>query len=135
MRNALFGVTAGLVLVGTLWFFLGANTSPLDSPLATTTPVSISTETNRDAQGAAIGEENFVTFSCPDGMSIAAVFERDIVGLTLSDGRHMTLRQAVSGSGIRYLSNDTKIQFTGKDNEATLRENEKTTYANCVASR
>jgi len=87
-----------------------------------------------DAQGAAIGDENLVTFMCEGGKTITAVFERDIVGVTLSDGRQLVLRQAQSGSGIRYLSNDTTVEFRGKGNEASLSENGITTYTACTAS-
>ncbi len=65
---------------------------------------------------------------------MTAVFTRDIVALTLSDGRQMTLRQAVSGSGIRYLNNTETIEFRGKGNGGYLMENDKTTYADCTVS-
>lgn len=102
----------------------------------TETPRDNQTEDVRvlDAQGAAIGDENLVTFACEGGKTITAVFERDIVGVTLSDGRQLVLRQAESGSGIRYLSNDTSVEFRGKGNEGSLIESGVTTYAGCVAS-
>lgn len=87
-----------------------------------------------DAQGAAIGDENLANFKCDNGKTITAVFERDIVGITLSDGRQLVLRQSVSGSGIRYVSNDTSIEFRGKGQEGELIENGATTYTGCLAS-
>lgn len=84
-----------------------------------------------ETQGASIGDENLVEFVCADGKTMTAVFTRDIVGLTLSDGRQLTLRQAESGSGIRYLNNTQTIEFRGQGDEAFLIEGETTTYGKC----
>ena len=82
-------------------------------------------------QGASIGDENLVEFRCAEGKTMTAVFARDILGLTLSDGRQMTLRQAESGSGIRYLNNIETIEFRGKGDEAFLVEEGVETYQAC----
>lgn len=137
MRNAGIAVVAiAVIFAGGWWYFAQSNKvivkdietadeSPLESDASAQPPAS---------QGAAIGDENLANFKCAGGKTITAVFERDIVALTLSDGRQMTLRQATSGSGIRYLSNDTKIEFRGKGNEGSLIENGATTYSGCIAS-
>ena len=81
------------------------------------------------------GDDNLVVFACMGGKTISAVFTRDIVGITLSDGRQMELRQDVSGSGIRYVSNDGSVEFRGQGEEGFLEENGTTTYSNCHSSR
>lgn len=69
-------------------------------------------------------------YFCEEG-TIDAVFSKDKVDLALSDGRSITLSQAVSGSGIRYEKDS--IVFIGKGDDAFLTENDKTTFSNCVA--
>lgn len=86
-----------------------------------------------DVQGAAIGSENRVTFTCADSKSIVAVFERDIVGITLSDKRQFTLRLARSDTGIRYLSPDASVELSGRGNDAELTERGIPTYSSCTA--
>jgi len=140
MQKALLVVGIGAIVLGVGWWLLaqkGSKTPLVESqePLTGQAVETASDEKNViEEQGAAIGDENLAIFKCDGGKTITAVFERDIVGLTLSDGRQITLRQAESGSGIRYLSNDAKIEFSGKGSEGTLVESGKTTYANCVAS-
>lgn len=84
-------------------------------------------------QGASIGEENLVEFTCAEGKTMTAVFARDILGLTLSDGRQITLREAENGSGIRYLNNTQTIEFRGRGEKAFLIEGKETTHAECAA--
>lgn len=136
MRNALVFVGIGaIILVGGWWYLAHLNKEVVEEIEAIESrATSIPQIPATNMQGAAIGGENLVTFTCDGGKTITAVFERDIVGLTLSDGRQVTLREAQSGSGIRYLSNDTTIEFHGKGNEGFLIENGKTTYANCSTS-
>lgn len=141
MKNALIGFLAGgavIVLSAGAWWYwndvetvVNDRTEPTSGHEESATPQETPTI---EEQGAAIGDENLVVFRCQGGATITAVFERDIVGLTLSDGRQLVLRQAVSGSGIRYLSNDQKIEFRGKGNESSLAENGMTTFSSCVAS-
>lgn len=135
MRNAyiLIGIGAIIIAVGS-WFLVTSNTSNArNMPEASSTdvrempPVPIS-----ETQGAAIGEENSVDFTCAGGKSMIAIFTRDILALTLSDGRQVTLRQAESGSGISYLNAAASIEFRGKGDEALLQENGATTYSGCT---
>lgn len=134
MRNALIVVGVGaLVLAGGWWYLAQVNTtivkniqkeSPAQNEGETSTPLQ---------QGASIGEENLVEFRCAEGKTITAVFARDIVGLTLSDGRQMELRQDVSASGIRYVNAVETIEFRGEGDEGFLMEGGKTTFTNCRA--
>lgn len=137
MKNALIAcITLLLILAGAWWYFSHSSDEVTEVIEEAETPVQTQPvrETSvSEEQGAAIGDENLVTFKCDGGKTITAVFERDIVGVTLSDGRQLVLRQAVSGSGIRYLSNDAKIEFRGKGNEGSLIENGETTYFKCAA--
>ena len=138
MRNALVVTGIGaIILAGGWWYLAHLNdevVQDIEKVESTSTPAQQKTQPITEMQGAAIGNENLVTFTCDGGKKITAVFERDIVGLTLSDSRQITLRQATSGSGIRYLSNDSTIEFRGKGSEGTLIENNKTTYSNCLAT-
>ena len=138
MRNALVFVGIGAIILAGGWWYLATNKQQTvnDIQQIETNSIQVLEEEKSviEGQGAAIGDENLVEFKCDGGKAITAVFERDIVGITLSDGRQMTLRQAASGSGIRYLSNDTKIEFRGKGDEGTLIENGATTYSGCLAS-
>lgn len=122
-----------LAVLGTYFLIQRAAPDPYRAP--DFTPIETTHEETPPApaetQGASIGDENLVEFVCADGKTMTAVFTRDIVGLTLSDGRQLTLRQAESGSGIRYLNNTQTIEFRGQGDEAFLIEGETTTYAEC----
>lgn len=90
------------------------------------------------------------TFVCADGATIQAAFYNGAsipsanpnepptltgsVALTLSDGRTMTLPQAVSADGARYASVDGSVVFWNVGDTATLTENGTTTYANCTTT-
>lgn len=135
MRKTGIALVALLVIFGGGWWYFAYSNEEITDVIEKTempmqTPAEKSTSV-RDEQGAAIGDENLANFKCEGGKTITAVFERDIVGVTLSDGRQLVLRQAPSGSGIRYLSNDTKIEFRGKGNEGSLIESGITTYKAC----
>lgn len=137
MKNALLVVGLGAIILGAGWWYMAQSSEQVVEVIReteTTPQAKQPAEDAKESQGAAIGDENLAEFKCDGGKSITAVFERDIVGVTLSDGRQLVLRQAVGGSGIRYLSNDTKIEFRGKGNEGSLIENGETTYSNCSAA-
>jgi hypothetical protein len=55
------------------------------------------------------------------------------VRLVLSDGRNLTLPQAMSASGARYANKDESIVFWNKGDTAFLEENGRTTYEGCTA--
>lgn len=74
-------------------------------------------------------------FACSGGRSITATFingTSSSVQLVLSDGRKMTLPQAMSASGARYANKGETVVFWNKGNTAFLEEKGKTTYADCV---
>jgi len=78
------------------------------------------------------------TFTCPGGTSIEASFINtgtSRVQLVFSDGRGMTLPQAMSADGARYANKAETIVFWNKGNTAFVQENGYTTYADCVAKR
>jgi membrane-bound inhibitor of C-type lysozyme len=53
------------------------------------------------------------------------------VSLTLSDGRKLTLPQAMSGSGARYANAGESVVFWNKGNTSFIEEKGKTTYDGC----
>jgi len=55
------------------------------------------------------------------------------VELILGDGRHLTLAQTISGSGIRYATSNETFIFWSKGNGAFIAENDVQTYSECVA--
>ncbi len=77
-------------------------------------------------------------FVCANGQSVEATFFNATpshVELTLSDGRRLTLPQAMSGSGARYASADERIVFWNKGDTAFVDEQGRQTYADCRAQR
>jgi len=139
MRNGLVMVGIGAIVLAGGWWFLARDTTqtvqnPRNENVIEKSSDTSEVEPRTEEQGAVIGEENLVEFKCDGGKTITAVFERDIVGLTLSDGRQVALREAQSGSGMRYLSNDQRIEFRGQGSKGTLVEEGETTYTNCITS-
>jgi membrane-bound inhibitor of C-type lysozyme len=77
-------------------------------------------------------------FSCDGGKKIAAVFttgSKPSVQLSLSDGRHLVLPQAVSASGARYTNRDESFVFWNKGRTAFIDEGGQHTYSGCVQSK
>jgi membrane-bound inhibitor of C-type lysozyme len=76
-------------------------------------------------------------FACHGGKSIMAAFYSDSVKLKLSDGRNLTLPQAMSGSGARYANADESIVFWNKGDTAFITEGSATkeTYSGCVVAK
>ena len=78
------------------------------------------------------------SFACADGKSIGATFVNgpsSSVRLVLSDGRKLTLPQAMSGSGARYASKDEGVVFWNKGNTAFIEEKGKATYEGCTTGK
>lgn len=71
-----------------------ATTAP--APATTAAAPAVATETGRG------------TFAAADGKEVTAVYTADSVTLTLADGTTRTLKQAVSGSGIRFTDGDAE---------------------------
>lgn len=77
-------------------------------------------------------------FGCAGGKTIEAAFFNAApshVVLTLSDGRRLTLPQAMSASGARYAGADERIVFWNKGNIASIDEQGRQTYADCRTQR
>jgi len=77
---------------------------------------------------------NSVTFSCAGNKTVQVLFFADKAELTLSDGRHMLLLQAISASGARYANTDESFIFWNKGNTAFIEESNKTTFKDCIAT-
>ena len=77
---------------------------------------------------------NSVTFNCSENKTIQALFFKEKVELTLSDGRNMLLPQAISASGARYANADESFVFWNKGNTAFVQEGDKTTFKDCSIS-
>jgi hypothetical protein len=75
---------------------------------------------------------NSALFNCIENKTIQAVFLKDKVSLTLSDGRHFLLSQGMSGSGARYVNTDESFVFWNKGDTAFIEEGNVSTYKNCV---
>jgi membrane-bound inhibitor of C-type lysozyme len=77
------------------------------------------------------------SFTCDAGKTIQAVFTtgaRPAVSLVLSDGRQLTLPQALSASGARYATADESAVFWNKGRTAFIDEHGRQTYSGCVQS-
>lgn len=72
-----------------------------------------------------------VTFACDAGKTIRAIFHAHDAQLLLSDGRNLTVSQAVSASGARYANADESFVFWTKGRTASITEASSTTFANC----
>ena len=75
---------------------------------------------------------NSAILNCADNKTIQAVFLKDNVSLTLSDGRHLQLPQGMSGSGARYVNTDESFVFWNKGDTAFIEEGKDTTYKDCM---
>ena len=132
----------GSIILAGGWYLLAhrnttaAVNSPAESQQKTTrmVPEPSAPTSAAQNQGASGGAENTANFKCDGAKTMTIVFTNNLAGVTLSDGRQFTLHQSISDSTIRYVSNDTKIEFDGKGSDGFLLENGKTTYANCVAN-
>ena len=118
MRNALF------IVIITLLVFTGIACQDQKS-----WPKNTGAE---EATGCII---NSVTFSCAGNKTIQALFFADKAELTLSDGRHMLLLQAISASGARYANTDESFVFWNKGNAAFIEESQKITFQECIETR
>jgi membrane-bound inhibitor of C-type lysozyme len=74
---------------------------------------------------------NSVVFNCASSKNIKAIFYKDRVLVSLSDGRSMSLPQVFSGSGARYANFDESFVFWNKGDTAFVDEANKTTYKDC----
>lgn len=121
-------------MAGAWWYLSGREMlrARNDPPAAVVPPSDDTPIRHPNPVGASIGDENLVQFDCDEG-SITAVFARDILGLTLSDGRQIELRQNEVVSEMLYHNIDGTIEFRGSDAGASFIEGGQTTYTNCIA--
>jgi putative hemolysin len=90
---------------------------------------------SREATRTAAARAIRARFTCSGGKSVDATFvngAQSSVQLKLSDGRSLTLPQAMSASGARYANKDESFVFWNKGNTAFIEESGKTTYDGCV---
>ena len=75
-----------------------------------------------------------VKYACADDKTIEATYFPDKVDLILSDGRSISLPQAMSGSGIRYADADESFVFWSKGDTAFATEGDPNTptFADCL---
>ncbi|MGV1013879.1 MAG: MliC family protein [Methyloceanibacter sp.] len=89
--------------------------------------------------GAALAETPITeaVFKCKEGKTIDATFYADRVALKLSDGRALTVPQAMSASGARYANKDETFVFWNKGDTAFVTEgkDDKETYSGCVTGK
>jgi membrane-bound inhibitor of C-type lysozyme len=77
-------------------------------------------------------------FACAGGKQIQAIFvngAHPTVELTLSDGRHLLLPQAVSASGARYANADESFVFWNVGRTAFVEEAGQRTFSECVQKK
>lgn len=77
------------------------------------------------------------SFQCQGGKSVKASFNNangGSVDLQLSDGRELSLPQALSASGARYANADETIVFWNKGNTAFIEEMGKQSYSDCTTT-
>ncbi|MBL8158706.1 MliC family protein [bacterium] len=139
--NKMYALIAAAIVIlsGSLWYYTSLNIETAHNDALPPKPQQQrgheeSPPPESSEVSAHGGEEALATFTCSGGKTMTAVFVRDLVDLTLSDGRQLTLNQAISGSGIRYTNSSETIEFRGKGNDAYLQEGESITYADCVAA-
>ncbi len=86
--------------------------------------------------GPALAETPVATaiFKCDGGKTIDATFYASSVALKLSDGRSLTVPQAMSASGARYANKDESFVFWNKGDTAFITEGAdgKETYSGCA---
>ena len=84
------------------------------------------------SNASVVGILNETTYSCSNNRMIQARFRPRTVGVTLSDGRSLTLTQTVSASGARYANTNESLVFWNKGTTAFIQEDGKTTYQDCT---
>ncbi|HVM58994.1 MAG TPA: MliC family protein [Candidatus Paceibacterota bacterium] len=117
MRNTILAIVALIVLAVLVYWFTGFK-MPAPSGGQTSSQTA--------------------TFYCSQDKTIQATFASSSVALVLSDGRSLTLPQAVSGSGARYEATSTAgvdTVFWNEGDNAFLTEGKTNTYDECTAAK
>lgn len=137
MRNTYLyiGIGAVVLLVGGSYLTTLNTSSARNSGEIQTETIDDSRGVPQDPiseiQGAAIGEGNEMTFTCAGGKSMTAIFTRDILALTLSDGRQITLRDSSTPTQVRYLNTNASVELRGVGDDVFLQESGVDTYLAC----
>jgi len=108
---------------------LDASCAPESSPPSADSPLA-------DIKTIADAKSIRAFFTCDAGKTVDATFingAQSNVRLTLSDGRKLSLTQAMSGSGARYTNGNEAFVFWNKGSTAFVEENGKTTYSGCTS--
>jgi len=115
-----------LILVSVLFILIGIFLWPNFKQLEVVTPIPI-TKQNTPTINA--------KFFCDNNKTIEATFNNGTsssVDLILSDGRNLSLPQALSASGARYANTDESFVFWNKGDGAFIEENSTTTFDGCT---
>jgi membrane-bound inhibitor of C-type lysozyme len=117
-------IAAVVLFVATFYlgFYIGSLVTSADEAA---TQVSDVTPPGMDIINAAL-------FTCSSGQALYATFRERLVTLVLSDGRKVTIPQAISASGARYATPNESFVFWNKGNTAFIQENGKEIYSGCV---
>src|SRR3989344_535051 len=137
MDKIAMGAFTGILILSMAgaWWYLNEQTTlrAQNEPPAIVAPSDDTPVQHPNSPGASIGDENLVQFECDGGKALTAVFTRDILAITLSDGRQMELREVETASSVRYHNINGSVQFHAAGEGGYLEEGGETTYANCVA--
>ena len=125
---ALIYIAIGLGIVAGVAYLLYGTPTPKGAK--TSAPISTSTT----AIPSPLVAGGF-RFACDGGKAIEAVFARSSAKLMLSDGRQITLPQAISADGARYANPDESFVFWNKGNTAFIDENGVRTYDGCATGQ
>ncbi len=109
-------VGGGVILVALLCFFFGKSFIQKENATQKVNAIS-------------------ALFECKDKKTIQSIFLDSNVELTLSDGRTMLLKQAVSASGARYANSDETFVFWNKGDTAFVEEKSKVTFDGCIEKK
>lgn len=112
-QKSLFLVVIVLVIAGVVYYLWSSKTSQTTQTVEQNAPIK-------------------ATFNCAEEKSVIAEFNNDKVDLELSDGRKMTLPQAISASGARFANSDESFVFWNKGDTAFIEENGENTYSDCL---
>lgn len=137
--NKMYALIAAAIVIlsGSLWYYTSLNIETAHNDALPPKPQQQrgheeSPPPESSEVSAHGGEEALATFTCSGGKTMTAVFVRDLVDLTLSDGRQLTLHQVEAASGIRYTDAEARIEFSSKDYGASLQEGDRMTFTDCV---
>jgi membrane-bound inhibitor of C-type lysozyme len=131
MKKTLIGIVLLLIVViGAAYLFSNTGNTPATTT-NTETPIASATFMCND--GKTIAANFFNGTSTPDTTPGQPPTPTGSVALTLSDGRNVTLPQAISGSGARYANADESMVFWNEGNGAFITENNQQTFMGCIA--